>query len=170
MNELEIRTKIEGFTIRRCTVKDVPQILAFIQELADYEGLGDEVVASEEILEEFLFGTKSYAEVVFGCMDGVPVGFALYFHNFSTFFGRPGLYLEDLYVRPEMRGRGMGKTLLQYLARVALERDCRRFEWCVLTYNTPAIEFYRSIGAKGMDELLINRVTGDALKELAGDL
>ena len=97
------------------------------------------------------------------------MGFAFYFHNFSTLQGKPGLYLEDLYVIPEMRGRGLGKALLQYLARLAIERDCGRFEWVVLTYNTPAIEFYHSIGAKGMDELLINRVTGEALEQLASD-
>nr|HPI97703.1 GNAT family N-acetyltransferase [Synergistales bacterium] len=101
--------------------------------------------------------------------EGKPVGFALYFHNFSTLQGKPGLYLEDLYIRPEMRGKGMGKALLQYLARLALERNCGRFEWVVLTYNKPAIDFYRSIGARGMDELLINRVTGKDLEKLAGE-
>jgi len=164
---MEVKTQIEGFTIRDCTVEDIPVILRFIRELAEYEELGDQVETTEELLEKNLFGEKPCAEVVFGCWENKPVGFAFYFSNFSTLQGKPGLYLEDLYVMPEMRGKGMGKALLQYLARLAIERDCGRFEWVVLTYNKPAIEFYRSIGAKGMDELIINRLTGEALEQLA---
>ncbi|MBN1333033.1 MAG: GNAT family N-acetyltransferase [Synergistales bacterium] len=166
---MEVQTKIEGFTIRDCTVEDIPMILTFIRELAEYEKIDDQLEATEDILAENLFGDKPCAEVVFGCWKGKPVGFALYFHNFSTLLGKTGLYLEDLYVRPEMRGKGMGKALLTYLARLALERKCGRFEWVVLTYNKPAIDFYRSIGAKGMDDLLINRVTGKNLEKLAGE-
>ncbi len=163
-----IVTRIEGVSIRLAERKDVGLVLRFIKELADYEQLLNEVVATEEILLETIFEKKA-AEVVIAELDGEPVGFALFFHNFSTFLGRPGLYLEDLYVRPEMRGRGIGKLLLSYLAKLALDRGCGRFEWWCLDWNTPSIDFYKSIGAIPMDEWTVYRVTGDALTKLASE-
>ena len=140
--------------------------LRFIKELADYEKLLHEVVATEEILRESLFERRA-AEVVIAEYQGEPVGFALFFHNFSTFLGRPGLYLEDLYVRPEMRGKGIGKLLLSYLAKLALERGCGRFEWWCLDWNKSSIDFYKSIGAIPMDEWTVYRVCDQALEDLA---
>ena len=154
-------------TIKFATIDDVPLILKFIKELADYEKLLHEVVATEEILRETLFGEKARAEVVIAYYKNEAIGFALFFHNFSTFLGRPGIYLEDLYVKPEMRGRGFGKALLGYLAKLAKERNCGRLEWWVLDWNKPSIEFYKSIGAKPMDEWTVFRVTGKELTELA---
>ena len=154
-------------SIRQASIEDCPLILKFIQELADYEKLLHEVVADVPTLEESLFGDKKHAEVVIAEYQGQPVGFALFFHNYSTFLGRPGLYLEDLYVQPEMRGKGFGKTLLAYLAAVALERNCGRLEWWVLDWNQPANDFYQSLGAEPMDDWTVNRVTGDALSKLA---
>ena len=158
----------DTITIRAATRDDVPRVLKFIRELAVYERLEHEVVASEADLRDALFGERRYAEVVFACSRGEPVGFALFFHNFSTFKGRAGIYLEDLFVLPEARGRGSGKRLLAYLARTAVERRCARLEWAVLDWNEPSIGFYRSLGAVAMDEWTTFRLTGDALALLAG--
>ena len=163
-----ILTKKEKFTIRFATEKDVKLILEFIKELADYEKLLHEVVATEEILMESLFVRKA-AEVVIAEYDEKPIGFALFFHNFSTFLGRPGIYLEDLYIRPEMRGNGYGKLLLAFLAKLAKERNCGRFEWWCIDWNEPSINFYKSIGAIPMDEWTVYRVTGQALDDLANE-
>ena len=145
---------------------DVPLILTFIRELADYEGMLDEVVADEATLEEWLFDRRA-AEVVFALEEGREVGFALFFHNFSTLLGRSGVYLEDLYVRPEHRGKGYGKALLKRLARIALERGCGRLEWWCLNWNRPSIDFYLSMGAEPMSDWTVYRVAGEALAELA---
>jgi GNAT superfamily N-acetyltransferase len=153
--------------IRPAVREDAGRILAFIRELAEYEKLADEAVADEAGLAAHLFGERPYAEALIAEVDGEPAGFALFFHNFSTFVGKPGLYLEDLFVRPAFRGLGLGKRLMVRLARIALERDCGRFEWSVLDWNTPAIDFYRSLGATGMDEWTVQRVDGEALKALA---
>lgn len=158
-----------GFTIRRGTEQDIPVILGFIRELAEYEKLLDMVVATEDSLRATLFGVRSYAEVVLACEGDSPVGFALFFHNFSTFLGKPGLYLEDLYVQPQVRGKGYGKALLKYLAKIAVERGCGRFEWWVLDWNDPSIQFYKSLGATPMDEWTVFRVTGENLEKLAQD-
>ncbi|HZH44499.1 MAG TPA: GNAT family N-acetyltransferase [Lysobacter sp.] len=156
-----------GVVLRPAVREDVPLILGFIRELADYEKLAHEVVADEAVLTEQLFGAHPAAEVVIAEVDGQPAGFALFFHNFSTFLGRRGLYLEDLYVRPAFRGHGLGLTLMRHLARIAVERGCGRFEWWVLDWNTPAIEFYRRLGAVGMGDWTVQRLTGDALRRLA---
>ncbi|MBB6425792.1 GNAT family N-acetyltransferase [Sphingopyxis sp. JAI128] len=146
---------------------DLPSIAQFIRDLADYEKLSHEVRFDEAKLAANLFGPRPYAEVVIGEIDGNPQGFALFFHNFSTFEGRPGIYLEDLFVRPEARGSGLGKALLSHLARLCVERDCARLEWSVLDWNTPSIGFYRSLGARLMDEWTVMRVDGEALASLA---
>ena len=151
---------------RAAVREDVPLILTFIRELADYEGMLDEVVADEATLEEWLFDRRA-AEVVFALEEGREVGFALFFHNFSTFLGRSGVYLEDLYVRPEHRGKGYGKALLKWLARIALERGCGRLEWWCLDWNRPSIDFYLSMGAEPMSDWTVYRVAGEALSELA---
>lgn len=156
-----------SLTIRPATADDVPQILSFICQLADYEKLSHEVVASEEGLREHLFGLRPTAEVVIAEWEGVPAGFALFFINFSTFLGKPGLYLEDLFVLPDFRRRGIGQALLKHLAQLAVERDYGRFEWSVLDWNEPAIRVYKSIGAVSMDEWTINRLTGQALRDFA---
>lgn len=163
----EFRTRVPGVTIRPARADEAPLVLKFIIELADYEGLAHEVEATEKLIREHLFGRESPAKVVFACYDGEPVGFALYFDNFSTFLGKPGINLEDLYVKPEMRGKGLGKALLAYLARLTIEQGGGRLEWVVLTWNTPAREFYVSIGADPQDRLLVNRMTGKALEEMA---
>jgi len=157
----------DKITIRPATRADVPVVLRFIRDLAIYERLEHEVSASENELADALFGDRRHAEVIFACSGGEPVGFALFFHNFSTFKGRPGIYLEDLFVRPEARGRGIGKLLLAYLARTAVERRCARLEWAVLDWNEPSIGFYRSLGAVPMDEWTIFRLTGEPLALLA---
>ena len=167
MQEEEQKTGIPGFTIRPARPDEVPLVLRFIVELAEYEGVAHEVNATEELLRENLFGPKPSAEVLFGCFQGVPVGFALFFNNFSTFQGKPGIYLEDLYVRPEMRGRGFGTAMLAYLAGLTLERSGGRFEWGVFTWNTPAREYYLSIGARPQERYLLNRLEGPALQSLA---
>jgi GNAT superfamily N-acetyltransferase len=154
------------FNIRPATVEDVPAILKFIRALADYEKLSHQVTATEELLRHTLFEKKS-AEVLLASEGDVPVGFAVFFHNFSTFLGKPGIYLEDVFVLPEFRGRGYGKALMVYLARLACERDCGRFEWSVLDWNQPSIDFYRSIGANPLSEWIIQRMTGDVIKNLA---
>lgn len=156
-----------AIVIRAATRADVPAILAFIRELAEYEKLAHEAVADEAGLAEQLFGATPRAEVLIAEVDGTAAGFALFFHTFSTFLGKPGLYLEDLFVRPAFRGRGLGKRLMLRLARIAVERGCGRFEWSVLDWNTPAIGFYRSLGATGMDDWTVQRVSGDALRALA---
>lgn len=154
--------------VREASEGDVPLILTFIRELADYEKLSHEVVATEEGLRESLFAGRRYAEVLIAEHDGVPAGFALFFHNFSTFFGKPGIYLEDLYVRPESRGSGIGRQLLVKLAHLALERGCGRLEWSVLDWNEPSIGFYRQLGAVAMDDWTVYRVSDDALRKLGG--
>ena len=154
--------------IESATSRDVPLILRLIRELAEYERMSDQVVATEEGLRETLFGARPSAEVLIGYAGDEPAGFALFFHNYSTFLGRPGLYLEDLFVVPKFRGRGYGKALLVRLARIAVERQCGRFEWSVLDWNEPAIGFYKKLGAAPMDEWTIFRVAGAALPKLAG--
>lgn len=154
-------------TIRFAVQKDIPQILGMIKALAEYEKLAGEVVATEEILEKNLFGERAYAEVIFSYYNDELAGFALFFNNFSTFLGKPGIYLEDLYVKPEMRGKGIGKQLLAFLAKLAKERNCGRLEWWVLDWNKSAIEFYESLGAQAMSEWTVYRVTDDALTNLA---
>ncbi|WP_242601892.1 GNAT family N-acetyltransferase [Legionella wadsworthii] len=153
--------------IRFATEKDVPLILQLIKELAEYEQLLAEVVATEENLQETLFGSKAHAEVILGYIEEKPVSFALFFHNYSTFLAKPGLYLEDLYVAPDARGQGVGKKMLSYLAKLAVERGCGRFEWWVLDWNKSAINFYKQLGAKPMDEWTVHRVSGQALYDLA---
>jgi GNAT superfamily N-acetyltransferase len=163
-----IKTSIPGFRLRHAEENDVPLILDLIRGIAEYEKLSHEVVATEELLKENLFGEQRFAEVVLGYEGDTAVGFALFFHNFSTFTGRPGIYLEDLFVYEEHRGKGYGKVLLLYLATLAKKRGCARFEWVVLDWNTPAIEFYNSLGARQMKEWIITRVAGEDLDELAG--
>ena len=162
-----IETSIPGFTLKHGEKSDVPVILDLIKGIAEYEKLSHEVVATEELLETNLFGEKPYAEVVIGYENDKPVGFALFFHNFSTFTGRPGLYLEDLFVYEEYRGKGYGKALLLYLAKIAQERECARYEWVVLDWNTPAIDFYTSLGARPMKEWVLTRVDGQDIIRLA---
>ena len=157
----------EQITIRPAGEHEAGVILRFIRDLARYERLEHEVVATEESLREALFGARPYAEVVFACLNGEPVGFALFFHNFSTFLGRAGIYLEDLYVRPEARGHGVGRRLLTWLAATAVGRGCGRLEWAVLDWNEPSIRFYRNLGAVPLNEWTTFRVTGPALKQLA---
>jgi GNAT superfamily N-acetyltransferase len=147
----------------------VPLVLSFVKDLAEYEKLSHLVVATEQVIADELFGPKSHTEVLLGHIGAdEPVAFAVYFHNFSTFLGRKGLYLEDLFVKPEHRGRGYGKALLVATARIAHERKCGRFEWMVLDWNTPSIRFYENLGAVRMDEWRLFRVTGEALEKLAG--
>jgi GNAT superfamily N-acetyltransferase len=155
--------------IRAATEADVPQILRFIRELAEYEKMAHEVQATEAQLDQQLFGPRRGAECLIAELDGEPAGFALFFHNFSTFLAKPGLYLEDLYVKPELRGKGVGRKLLAHLAALALERGCGRFEWSVLDWNAPAIRFYQSLGAQMMDAWKINRMTGEPLHRLAAE-
>ena len=154
-------------SIRAVRADELELVLAFIRELAEYEHLAHQVTATADDLRAALFGPRPHAEAVIGCIDGEPCGFALFFHNFSTFLGKPGLYLEDLYVRPAARGRGLGSYLLAWLARLALERGCGRFEWAVLDWNEPALRVYRSLGAQAADDWTLHRVTGEALLQLA---
>jgi GNAT superfamily N-acetyltransferase len=158
-----------GLSLRFADESDAGLILDFIHGLAHYEKLSHAVEADEEAIRRTLFGDRPAAEVIIAELDGEPAGFALFFHNYSTFLARPGLYLEDLYVKPELRGRGVGRQLLSRLAAIAVERGCGRFEWCVLDWNEPAIRFYERLGAKGLDDWTIFRVDGIALRELAGD-
>ncbi len=162
-----IETALPGFRLRQATKDDCPLILGFIQELAEYEKLAHEVVATVEVLQDSLFGERSYAEVVIAEYQDEAVGYALFFNNFSTFTGRPGIYLEDLYVQPEMRGKGFGKCLLAYLAKIAVDRNYTRVEWSVLNWNEPSIQFYHSIGAVPMDEWTVQRLHGEALQSFA---
>jgi GNAT superfamily N-acetyltransferase len=157
----------DTITIRAAQEHEVPVILEFIRELAQYERLEHEVVATVESLRQSLFGARPHAEVVFACRNGEPVGFALFFHNFSTFLGRPGIYLEDLFVRPQARAHGVGRRLLSWLAATAAARGCGRLEWSVLDWNEPSIGFYRSLGAIGMDQWRIFRLAGPAMMKLA---
>ena len=154
-------------TLRAATAADVPQVLAFIRALAEYERLLHAVVATEDGLRRALFGPRPYAEVVLADDGGTPVGFALFFHTFSTFLGQPGIYLEDLFVVPEARDRGVGRALLAHLARLAEARDCGRVEWAVLDWNAPAIRFYESLGARPNAEWTVYRLTGESLTALA---
>lgn len=163
---MTINTKLKDFQLRFAKINDVPLILEFIRQLAEYEKMLDEVVATEEILMESLFKEKM-AEVIIGEYKNKPVAFALFFHNFSTFLGRPGIYLEDLYVQPEMRGKGIGKIILSFLAKLAVERNCGRLEWWCLDWNEPSIEFYKQIGAVPMDEWTVYRVNDERLDKLA---
>jgi len=146
---------------------DVALILQFIKELAEYEKMLDDVIATEEMLTEWIF-KKNKAEVIFALEDGREVGFALFFHNFSTFLGRAGIYLEDLYVRPEYRGKGYGKALLKKLGQIAVERGCGRLEWWCLDWNKPSIDFYLSLGAEPMEDWTVYRIAGETLHKLAG--
>ena len=154
-------------SFRKAEQRDVPLILEFIRELADYEHMLDEVVATPELLEKWIFDERK-AEVVFAVEEGREVGFALFFHNFSAFLGRAGIYLGDLYVRPEFRGKGYGKALVRELARIAVERGCGRLEWWCLDWNEPSIDFYLSLGAEPMKDWTVYRVAGQALTDLAG--
>ena len=155
------------FEIRTTTEADVPVILSLIRELADYERAPDAAIATEAGLREVLFGSKPCAEVLLALEKGEPVGFAVYFHNFSTWLGRPGLYLEDLFVRPDVRGKGYGRALLERLARIAQERGCGRMEWAVLDWNEPAIQFYKKLGAEPMGEWTVFRLTREGIAKLA---
>ena len=157
---------MEKCMFRFAQEEDAALILQFIRELAEYEKMLDEVVATEELLNEWIFDKKK-AEVIFALRDGVEVGFALFFYNFSTFLGRSGIYLEDLYVKPEYRGKGYGKALLKKLAQTAVERGCGRLEWWCLDWNNPSIDFYLSLGAQPMEDWTVYRIAGDTLTELA---
>ena len=159
---------MERFRIRTASEQDVPLILQFIRDLAEYERLAHMVVCTEEQLRNVLFGPRPFAEVIIGEEDGAPAGFALFFHNFSTFLGKPGMYLEDLYVRPKFRSQGLGKALLTQVARIAVERDCGRMEWSVLDWNEPSIRFYERLGANPLSDWTVYRLTGDALRSLGG--
>jgi len=153
--------------IRTATEHDVPLILDFIKALAEYERLADRVVATEDSLRETLFGNPRFAETLIADADGQPIGFALFFHNYSTFLGRPGIYLEDLFVKPEARGHGYGKALLARLAAIAKARNCGRLEWSVLNWNKPSIDFYESLGAVALDDWKVYRLIGGPLDKLA---
>ena len=157
----------KSFQIRPATLDDVPTILSLIRDLAQYERAPNEVVATEEGLREVLFGARPAAEVVLALEGKMPVGFAVFFHNFSTWLGRAGLYLEDLFVRPDARGKGYGRALLVHLARIAQERGCGRMEWAVLDWNEPAIQFYRKLGAAPNEEWTVFRLTSEGIAKLA---
>ncbi len=157
-----------NLTFRYAKESDTALILQFIKDLAEYEKMLNEVVATESMLEEWLFEKKK-AEVIFAMSDGTEIGFALFFHNFSTFLGRAGIYLEDLYVKPEYRGCGHGKSILKKLAQIAIERGCGRLEWWCLDWNKPSIDFYLSMGAEPMKDWTVYRIAGDTLKNMAGE-
>src|SRR5438874_8374421 len=157
----------KAFSIRSATDADVPIILQLIRDLATYERAPNEVRATETQLIDVLFGEKPVAETLLAFEDETPIGFAVFFHNFSTWLGKPGLYLEDLFVRPEVRGKGIGKAMMIELARIAVREGCGRFEWAVLDWNQPSIEFYRSLGARLMEEWVVCRLEGDPLRTLA---
>ncbi len=159
--------KTENFAIRMATAADVPIILELIRALATYERAPNDVTATEDGLSKVLFGEKPAAEVLLAFENETAVGFAVFFHNFSTWLGRPGLYLEDLFVRPEDRGKGYGRALLIHLAKIARDRGCGRMEWAVLDWNEPAIQFYRKLGAKSMDEWTVFRLKRDGIAKLA---
>jgi len=155
-----------NLNIRKASIDDVPLILKFIKELSVYEKMSEEVIATEDTLRETLFGDKSYAQVLIAEIKGKPVGYALYFYNFSTFIGRPGLYIEDVYVTEEYRGQGIGTALFKYCARIAKENKCVRMEWLVLKWN-PARKFYENMGARPLEGWVVYRLTGDALDKMA---
>jgi len=159
----------DSVRIRSAAPADAALILSLIRELADYEKMLDQVTATEAHIRTALFGPRPAAECVIAEFDGAPAGFALFFHNFSTFLGKPGIYLEDLYVKPALRGKGIGKRLLAHLAALTLSRGGERFEWSVLDWNEPAIRFYQSLGAQMLDAWKINRLTGEALRKLAAE-
>lgn len=156
----------EDFTLRLATINDTDLVLDFIKELAEYEHMSDQVVATPQLLKDTIFVQKK-AEVIIAEYDGRPVGFALFFHNYSTFLGRPGIYLEDLYVKNEMRGLGFGTRILSYLATLAIERGCGRLEWACLDWNEPSIKFYKQMGGVPMDEWTVYRLQGEALQNMA---
>ena len=158
-----------AFSIRKAGPEDAPLIMDFITKLAIYEKLEDQVTANEQKLHEALFGAEKFAEVIFGFEQETPVGFALYFHNFSTFLAKPGLYLEDLFVLEKYRGKGYGLAMMKYLAKLAKKRDCGRFEWSVLNWNEPAIKFYEKLGAEPMDGWTVYRLSGSDLDDIAED-
>lgn len=162
---MDTTSHTQGITFRFAEREDIPLILQFIRELADYEKMLDQVVADEETLETWIFD-KGRAEVLLAVLDGEEIGFALFFHNFSTFLGRAGIYLEDLYVKPQYRGKGYGKSILRQLAAIALERKCGRLEWWCLDWNKPSIDFYLSIGAEPMSDWTVYRIAGETLKKL----
>ena len=164
-----IATDTRGFQIKSATESDVSVILSFVKKLARYERLLHEVVATKELLRETLFGKRRTAEVVIGYLETKPVGFVLFFHNYSTFLGKPGLYIEDLFVDEDYRRRGYGRALLLHVARLAKQRGCGRLEWSVLDWNQPAIDFYKKLGALPMNEWTVFRVAGKSLDELAGE-
>lgn len=157
------------FEIKKVTPSDIPLLLSLIKELAEYEKLSHEVVATEEILQQSFFGANANTEAILGFCDQKPAAFAIYFYNFSSFLGRRGIYLEDLYVKETMRGKGLGEKMLRHIAKIAKEKNCGRLEWSVLNWNTPAIQFYQRMGAKPMDEWTVYRVTGEALLRLASE-
>lgn len=165
-----IRTKITGFTLRHATNVDVSLILDFIRRLAEYEKLAETVTATEEAIRDTLFGERIYAEAIIGEYNEKPVAFAIFFHNYSTFLAKPGIYLEDLFVLPEYRGKGFGRAMLSYLAKIALKRDCGRLEWSVLNWNEPALNFYKSLGAIQMNEWITERLSGEDLLKLSEKL
>jgi GNAT superfamily N-acetyltransferase len=164
---MTISTKIDGFMIRHAEESDVPLILRFVKDLAEYEKLSHEVQAKEADYRRNLFGEKQFAEVIIGEYHSEPVGYGLYFYNFSTFTGKPGIYLEDLYVKPEERGKGFGTALLSYLAKLAIDKECSRFEWAVLDWNESSIDFYESLGATLMKDWITTRIDGEKLVKLA---
>jgi GNAT superfamily N-acetyltransferase len=161
-----IDTNLLDFKLRFAEINDVPLILGFIKELAEYEKMSDDVVATEDVLRESLFKRK-IAEVIIGEYKDKPVAFALFFYNFSTFLGRPGIYLEDLYVKPEMREKGIGKVILSYLAKLTIDRKCGRLEWCCLDWNEPSIKFYKQLGAVPMEDWTVHRLSHEGLETMA---
>jgi GNAT superfamily N-acetyltransferase len=161
------QTRVPDLTIREALPEDTSLILSFIKDLANYEKLLHEVLATEETLQESIFGEHKVAEVILGEIDGEAVGFALFFHNYSTFLGRQGIYIEDLFVKPHMRGLGIGKAMFAYIALIAKKRGCGRLDWWVLDWNEPAIKFYKSLGSVPMSEWTVYRLTGQALDDLA---
>ena len=166
-NGVTISMTTPDFRIEQATIEDVPLILSFIKDLAEYEKLLHEIVVTEDILRKNLFGENPVARALLAYYRGAPAGFAIYFYNFSTFLGRPGIYLEDLFVKPAYRGRGIGKAFLIYLARLARDNDCGRFEWAVLDWNQSAIDFYVSLGVTLKKEWIVNQLTGQTLTNLA---
>lgn len=156
-----------GLVIREAVEADISALLGLVRELAEYEKLTHMLIATEEMYREALFGERPVVEALMAIYDGKPVGYALFFHNFSSFLGRAGIYLEDVYVQPAMRGKGIGKKLFTTVARIAKERNCGRYEWCVLKWNKPSIEFYEALGAEALDEWQMMRLTGPALDKVA---
>ncbi len=158
--------KIKNLKIEQATKNDISLILQFIKELAIYEKLLDKVTANEKILKKTLFGKNKFAEVILAYLNEIPVGFSIYFYNFSSFVGKPGIYIEDIYVKPEFRGKGIGKAIFKYFGELVKEKDCGRIEWSVLNWNKPSIDFYLKLGAIPMDEWTVFRLTGDKINQL----